>query len=416
MASVAMFAALQAKKWSKDSEKKLSQRSVWGQLTGRVNQTSALGNEVMKIPNSVIAERSREFEDGVYSVTIPWKGKISTMGYGGRETLEGNEATIPMRYKNIFWNNQRHAVAIEDESVEGSLARFYQVGAEKVELLEDYFTELDDYNHTRGLIEGADEYLTESRYWQNTSISTPVTAALHPVWLVNGASGAQTWNATYATYETAIDDAIDAGTTAEAFDLGAADSIAFECRRRLTPMQGAYKYVAVISDIQGDQLTTGASNAWLAKFESAGQRSMDNKSITGAIGLYKDVLFIVGQRNPVWNLANATTAKVVYSKPSTDDNTATGSSVVTRVTKGSANAQTGTAEIAMVMGRSALGKAKIQGIKYTGKKFDYDFTEGFAGHRKEGVQRMEFFPSSTSTQPVINGSFIYSTNTPARTV
>lgn len=416
MASVAVFAALQAKKWSKESEHKLMQESVWGQLTGKVNKTSALGNEVMKIPNSCIAERSKDFEDGVYSVTIPWKGKISTMGYGGRETLEGNEATIPMRYKNVFWNNQRHAVALEDESVEGSLARFYQVGAEKVELLENYFIELDDYNHTRAFLEGGDEYLTESRYWTNGSLSAPVTTALHPVWLVNGEAAAETWNATYATYEASIDDSIDGGTTSNVFDLGAADSIAFECRRRLTAMEGKYKYVAVISDIQADQLTTGASNAWLSKFESAGQRAMDNKSITGAIGLYRDVLYIVGQRNPVWNLANATTAKIVYSKPDSDDNSATGTSVVTRVTKGSADAGTGTAEIAMVMGKSALGKAKIQGIKYTGKKFDYDFTEGFAAARKEGVQRMDFTGSNSALQPVCNGSFVYTTCTPARTV
>jgi hypothetical protein len=85
MASVAVFAALQAKDWSKKSEKKLMQRSVWGQLTGRVNTTGPLNNEVMKIPNSVVAERSKEFESGVYSVTVPWKGKISTMGRGGRD-------------------------------------------------------------------------------------------------------------------------------------------------------------------------------------------------------------------------------------------------------------------------------------------------------------------------------------------
>lgn len=415
MASVAVFAALQAKDWSKKSEKKLMQRSVWGQLTGRVNTTGPLNNEVMKIPNSVVAERSKEFESGVYSVTVPWKGKISTMGRGGRETLEGNEATVPMRYKNIFWNNQRHAVALEDESVEGSLARFYQVGSEKVELLEDYFAELDDYNYSRALLEGGDEYLTESRYWQNTSLSTPVTVAYHPVWLVNGEAAATTWNTAYATYETAIDDAIDGGTTGNDFDLAAADSIAFQAHRRLTPLKGGYQYVAIISDIQASQLTTGTSNAWLSKFESAGQRAMDNKSITGAIGVYKDVLYVVASRQPVWNLANATTAKIVYAKPDTDDNTATGNAIVTRVTKGAATAQTGTAEISMVMGANAIGKAKIQGIKYTGKKFDYDFTEGFAAHRKEGLQRMDFWTSSTSTQPVCNGSFIYTTNTPSLT-
>jgi hypothetical protein len=130
--------------------------------------------------------------------------------------------------------------------------------------------------------------------------------------------------------------------------------------------------------------------------------------IDGAQGNYKDMMILVDQRAPIWDLASAAGSRVKYVTPAADNRT--------RVQKTNSSAD-GTLEMAVLMGAGTIGKAEIKELDFTKKGFDYDFSTGSCGSRAEGTVRMDFDTGTTATSARINqSSFLYHTVTTTDTI
>lgn len=377
------------------------------------------------IPDAIFIRKEVKPDEGTYASNLPWLGKLTGAAVLGDNLLEGTEENRPMRYLRCFYNRQGKTVPGTNISVDGSMEQFYKIASTAVPAMETFFAEQDDYDAHRALVQGFSENLTEPTAWTNSSITDFPVVALHPRVFVDNSdntSGWQTWNSTYATYEQAIDDSIDGGAVTDTFKSTSIDKVVRICHKYLVSLgaEGANatgaKFVFLMSPEQYAQLMNESSSAFLAKFSAGAIEASKNIGITGVVGVYREVLFIQDERAPVWNLAAAAGSKIVYSKPSTDDNSADATSEVARTVKGSADAGTGTGEIGIGLGRGALAMVEAMALDFRSKLFDYATKEGWAGIRMGGVTRADFRKASASVKPVNSSSFLFITSTGAQSI
>ena len=396
---------------------------VWVRgLSNRVESTSIVPNAGQrKLPDSVVHWVSDSFAKGVQKTTIPFLQKLQDLGQGGWEKVEGNEETPKMRFKQINYNLQRKGLTVSDESVEGDLTEYYAIASQKVQLLTDYFTELTDYNFQRAMTRGADEYLTETRYWLGETLTTPpVTASHHPSIFVNGGSDKVAYSAVDATYDTAIEAAADDMAVTNSFGLAELDSMVFLADsskdsklQKLSWTSGggsrSINYVGKLTEQQARQLTTATgAGTWRELMSDAGSRGVDNRAITGVLGNYKRTLWIVDERAPLMNVAATTPATRFQYYKIQDER-------VPLPTTGAGN-DDGTAEVAVMMGKAAIGAAKIKDLDFVNKDFDYGFSHGLAASQSCGAERMDLVNTAISTRPLNQSSFLYLTATPANEI
>jgi hypothetical protein len=406
-------------------QKELILNSVWEQLSNRVEVTQPVPNSkgMDMVPDSVVINVSDDFSPGVRQTTVPFINKLNQKGQGGRQKADGNEETPSLKYKAVRYNVQRKSVALEEESVDGDLNKFYKIGNMGKTLLTDYFVELTDYNHTRGVMEAADEFLTESVYWDGSSVTTnPAVKAHHPNWYANGKSAVATYSTVYATHETNIDNYLDTLTSAtNPFDLQALDALVKLASQSLIPLKwsaGGKKinWVFLLSETQIQELTDSTtSNSWSVIMRDADVRGDLNRSINGIVGNYRGALVIANPRSPLWDTTAAATAgaRIGYVKPWSNGQRYNGLDVAVPPTAKTA-ADSGTIEIAMCFGRGALGSAKIKDLKFDEEKKDYNFYKGLCGMRAEGQERMDFdITTPTATSKKNQTSLVYGTPTPA---
>jgi len=420
MSATPVFTELQVQSWRKKMVKEVIVNSLWQSLSNRVAVTDPIPNASQKkIPDSVVQWVSDSFKPGVLKTTIPFLQKLQDMGQGGHEKVEGNEETPLMRYKIINYNLQRKGTAVVDMSVEGDLTEAYAIASQKVQLLTDYFKELNDYNSQRALLQGADEYLTESRYWTGQTLtSAPVSVAHHPNWLVQGTSGPVTYNATDLTYAGSIQTAMDALTTANTFSLTSLESMIYQAdASNGVPLQklgwksgnDSVNYVAALSEQQAKQLTSATgSGTWRELMAEAGKRGVDNRAISGVIGTYRRTLVLADSRAPIWDTSatpSSNADRIQYHKI-TDG----------RTPAAKTGAGVGTCEMGRMLGKGALGAAMIKQLDFVEKDFDYGFSQGLAASQSCGYERMDMTNTSISTKPLNQSSFVYATGTPAVTV
>jgi hypothetical protein len=420
MAATPIFTELQVQNWRKKMIKEVISGSLWSSLSNRVAVTSQVPNAgEKKIPDAVVQWVTDSFAKGVQKTTIPFLEKLHDMGQGGWQKVEGNEETPQMRFKQINYNLQRKATSVVDESVEGDLTEYYSIASHKVQLLTDYFSELMDYNMQRAIMQGADEFLTESEYWMGQTLTTPpVNVAHHPNWLVAGTAGPVTYNATDLTYAGNIQTAMDALTTANTFSLASLESMIFQADashgvklQKLNWKSGdnAVNYVATVSETQARQLTSATgSGTWRELMSDAGKRGIDNRAISGIIGTYRRTLVLTDERAPIWDSSATPTNdahRIQYYK--IDDE---------RIPAAKTGAGVGTCEMARMLGRGALGAAKIKDLDFVDKDFDYGFSHGLAAQQACGCERMDLINTALSEKPLNQSSFIYATGTPAVTV
>jgi hypothetical protein len=355
------------------------------------------------------------FAKGIQKTTIPFLQKLQDLGQGGWQKVEGNEETPQMRFKTISYNLQRKGLAVVDESVEGDMTEYYSIASHKIQLLTDYFSELTDYNFQRALLRGADEYLTDAQYWNGQTLTTaPVTESYHPNFLVNGGSAPVTYNATDATYGASIQAAVDALTGANNFDLAAADSIVFQADysqgiklQKLAWKSGAnsVQYVNMLSERQAQELTTQTgSGTWRELMTDAGKRGIDNRAISGVIGVYKRTLWLSDERAPIWDTTTATsnTDRIQFYKIQD------GRAPIAKASTG-----TGTVEMSRMMGKGAIGAAIIKDLDFVEKDFDYGFSQGLAAQQATGCERMDLVNTALTAKPLNQSSFVYATATPS---
>lgn len=414
MSSHTLISGLRVQSWRQKAIKEHLQSSVWDQMSNRVSFNDAVPSAKNKtIPSSVVHKVSDSFDEGSQTTTIPWIGKLSVLPLGGPNKAEGNESRLTTKMRRVAYNNQRVPIIINDQSVDGDLTKYYRMAEQAVDRVKDVFVETTDWNSQRAILENADYYLTDEGQWTGaipaSQLSAPESLVLHPNQYVDGTAAKVAFSATYATMEASLKTLQDALATTNIFDLNALDRIALLASRNILKMDGSMnkaKWVLKISDAQWYQLSTESSTGWrdmLKQTEKGYERMID-----GAQGNYKDMMLLIDQRAPIWDLAATAGSRAKYVTPLADNRT--------RVQKTNSAAD-GTCEIAVLMGAGTLGKAEIKELDFTKKGFDYDFSTGSCGSRAEGTVRMDFDAGSTPTSARINqSSFLYHTVTTTDTI
>lgn len=421
-ASTLIVPAMRVQSWVYSMEKQIIIDSQWEGLSNRVEPSVSIPNGGKgKIPDSVIHYVTDKFTPGVQFTTVPSLDKLILQGQGGLQPVDGNEEKPKVRYKSVYYNVQRKGLTIKDESVEGDLTEAYSILEERVSLLSDYFTELNDYNKARAILEGADEYLTESKYWTGDTISSaPVAVTTHPYALWRGATAPATWSATDNTYRltnligtaatVGLNDAFEAATVT--FTKTALDKMILRASQTIRKLNWKadgkpVHWIIILSETQADQLLADtAGGNWSTLFKDAGSRGVDNRAISGVIGVYRGAAVCVNPRQPLINctVAGATYASSFqYIKPWGDSRVPT--------VKAS---DTGTCEIGMCLGKGSVGSAMIKKLDFNKMGKDYNFSTGFEARKSCGDVRMDFQDAaSIVNQPKNWSSFLYFTPTPA---
>lgn len=429
MASVTIPAALQKQSWTATMQKELIRRSPWEQMSNITIETQEIPTKAsMKtVPDAVIIKMGGEFDEGSFQLTIPLVGKLNAKGVFGRQPAEGQEETPTLKFKAVNYNVERKPISISEMSVDGQQDKFYKIGSKGTPMLTNYFMELTDFNCHRSIVEGASWALTETLAWTGGSFTTPPQSRKYnPTVMARGKSAVATYNTTNATYESNINTYIDSLTTASnPFSLVGLDALTNEFALRLIPLnwKGDIDYVLLLSDFQCRELQDSTSTTgWSALMRAADPREYgakgedpddDNRAISGILGVYRRTLIINNGRSPLWDTSKAANGFVGYFKPwSLGGWTNAAEAAITRVAKTAGG--TGTCEIAIGLGKGAIGNPIIKNLGFDEQEKDYNFNKGVCGSRMAGWVRMDFDITTPTTTSIQNQtSLLYFTPTPA---
>lgn len=411
---------LRVRAWERKMKKQLILESVWEQFSNRTTETTQIPNgKAYKMPTDVVHRVSDQFDPGVQYTSIPSMDKLKRKGQGGSQSVLGNEEKPKLRYAKVHYNVQRKGVTFADGSVDGDLTMAYNIAEQRVDLLTDYFKELSDYNYTRALIEGADEYLTEAEYWTGDNItSAPTGKVMHPNVYYAGQTTAITHAGTFSTDITAVRTALNTKYTTTTTNAGTykftktqLDKLIKLATRYVMPLswkqaEGGNKvrWIIVISKNQAEELgAETAAGSWYETMKDAGKRGLKNRAITGIFGYYRECLIVVNERQPLfdctvsgWDADEA----VQYVKPWNDDGSTssiyTGDNRTAVVKSGTNDTDgAGTCEIAMVLGKGAIGAAEVKKLAFHNEDSDYKFNKSYEARRSEGCQRLDFLTASS---------------------
>ncbi len=405
--------------WKRRTIKEHIFSSVWDQLSNRAHYTYTVPKSAeRKIPTTVVHKVSDAFNEGTYQTTCLWVGRPQFNPIAGPNKAEGRERKLLTRTKTIRYNVQRFPMALNDRSVGGDITRFYKLAEKTADVIRDLFVESTDYDHERALCEGCDEWLSESQYWQDSEygseIDAPCVLVLHPNMYVETVAAKIVWSATYATAETNLQAGVDDLAATDNFGLGSLDRIHLIASRTINPLGGyggnnEVKWILKLSDAQWyDLVNDVAAGSFrdLLKYTDKGF----NMFVHGHVGVYKNMLIMVSQRNPVYNLAATAGSRFQYVKASGDER-------VRAITSGAGTAD-GSAEIAALLGMGAIALAEIEEMDFVRKGFDYDFSQGMTGTRSRGTERMDLDVDASliGANRFNESSFLYFTATSAATI
>jgi len=420
MAYVTIATPGQVQAWVRKTIKQRLNSSTWDQLSNRYEWGQTVPKSGMStVPKSVVHKITDELKMGQFSVTMLAIRKTGAAVIGGSNSAEGKESKPTTKIFSAFFTNQRVPKSLPDMSVSGDMSEFYGIAQATIDMVGDDFVEQTDYDCQRSMIDGCDEFLDSAAAWQSSeygsAINAPQTKTLHPnTYWYAAATGLtkNTWSATYATANTNLATAVDAGiAVTDTFNTIVADQIHLLATRNIVPMGGSggkaeVNYVLKISDAQWYDWTTNttASVGWrdLMKYTETGMDRLFN----GFVGVYKSMMVIVDQRCPVYDVSSSTVGAWQYQTPLADNR-------VRAVTA----ANDGTRECFMLMGRGALAMADVMEMDLVRKSRDYEFVKSICGHRKRGTQRVDLDATVAPTSARVNeSSFIGLTATSAITV
>lgn len=422
MAHVNIVAPGRVQSWIRKTIKQKLLSSTWDQLSNRYEyNTPTPKSGENKVPTAVIHKVTDDLKLGQYAVTLLAIRKTGAAVIGGANSAEGKESKPTTKIVSVFFTNQRVPKSLPDMSVMGGMSEFYGIAEATIDMVGDDFVEQTDYDSQRAMVAGCDEFLDSTSAWQDSEygseIDAPMGTVLHPNtywWNADSGLTKNTWNATYATAVTSLATAVDAATamdSADGFTTKTADAIHLKAARLIVPLGGMggnneVKWVLKISDAQWYDWTTDttASVGWrdLMKYTEGGFDRLFN----GYVGVYKNMMVIVDQRSPLFNISSATVGAFQYITPLSDGRT--------RVAKAD---NTGTCEVAMLMGRGALGMADVMEMDLVRKSRDYEFVKSICGHRKRGTIRMDLDSTVAATSARVNeSSFLVLTSTLAASV
>jgi hypothetical protein len=421
-----MAETLAMKAFAKANAKMLIKDSIWEQLSNR-NDTNAVGSAGanMKLPKDVIHVISGITATATTrSITQAMVGRLKGDFVGGAQVAEGRETTPDLYQMQCYWNVWRKPYKLFNGDDAESNYQSWYAGAElKTGLAKDYASEVRDYFYHSAIIDGSSPLLNDNQYWQDHEVAdfqtAPLTKRLHPMIFFKGQTGAITRNANYATDIQAVSTALKVLAPADGFDLSCAEHCIELARKRVRPLSYKaggqnVKYIVMLSEVQATQLAKDSD--WKTMFREGDTRGLDNRSISGILGVWRETLFLANPRAPLFNLS-VSTASISYLKPSTVSTDAStlyfdGEQSLDRTVKGATTVETGTCEMAIILGAGAIVNPMPQDLKYGSQKKDYDFREGFIVTAKEGQQRTDF--KDKAGVYTTYGSLLYVTATPAR--
>jgi len=288
-----------------------------------------------------------------------------------------------------------------DESVEGDVGEFYRIAEQAAGMVTTGFVKQEDYDHQRATVQGADIFLTDSAYWQNSekgsNIDNPLDVCLHPNIFLSlaGSLVKNTWSPTYATAMTALEDAFDGMISTDTFTITTLDQcqyVASNSISALPGMQGEREvlWVLKISQNQWFQLVaSAAAGSMIDRFKYTDSQVL--KVVTGFMGVYKNMMVVVDARAPIINLAS-NVVDFQYITPQGDNRV--------RVVP---NGTVGTGEIAMLYGNGALGMAMKEELNFENKlSEDYGFEQSLCGVQKQGIRRIDLDATDAPTAARVN--------------
>lgn len=410
MAHPTVVAPGRVESWKRKTIKQHLLSSIWDQLSNRSSYTQTVPHSKEKtMPDTVVNKVSDSFNEGTYQTTCLWVGRPQFKPVAGPNKAEGKERKLTTKHKTIHYNVQRFPIAMNDRSVGGDTTKFYKLAEKTADIVKDLFVESTDYDHERALCLGADEWLTDSSYWEDSEngseITTPVTMTFHPNMYCEATSAKVTWSPTFLTSETNLSAALDDMASTHVFGLGALDRIHLLLTRTIAPLGGfsgnsEVKWILKLSDAQWFQLTASVAAGSFRDLLKYTEKGFD-RMLDGHVGVYKNMLIIVSQRNPIFDVATGDTGGTVQS--GFQFVTSAGDERVRTQTTGAGTAD-GTAEIATGLGVGSIALAEIEEIDYVRKGFDYDFSEGMCGTRARGTERMDLDTTQAPTSGRINES------------
>ena len=404
--------AVQVRAWETQLAEQMRLGSIFEQFSSRAISTETVQNEGQPmVPNAVITSVMSGQKAGQLYVTIPSLDKLKLRGPKGGNRAKGTEETSKLRWARCFYNVQRKAVVVTDETIDGDAALAYPIIQEQHRQITDYFKDLGDYDKQRAILLGANEDLTDAEAWEGTSAfsgNAPCGLSLHTNFYVIGQSTTSpvSWNSTFATHVGNVITALRAANSGGnvAFTKAKLDKVIDRANATIRPLMGDYRFVIALSQCQAQQLQADtASNGWWNTFVNAGERGTKNRAITGLLGMYRQCMIIVNLRAPLFNATGSSgysgdaLGRFQFVKPWADDATKAydidaGDNRIptTYAYNATAASDVGTFEMGYVLGLGGLLEAEIQKLKYTNDTDDYDFSKGMECRRKIGEMRNDY--------------------------
>jgi hypothetical protein len=403
--------------WRRRTIKEHQTMLTWDSLSNYWDVSQNIpGASERKVPETVVHKVKDDLDAGQYSVTVLSPRMVAMAAIGGGNTALGQEGNASSRMISVYYNIQRFPVVVGDRSVTGRMAdKFYNLADRASTVISDLFAKQTENDHWKALLEGGDSFLTSASYWQNadrpSSINAPLSPVFHPnvYYQINGAATKNTYSETWATAIGNLENATDTEwDNDDTFSLTSLDIMHLIAMRSINPLPGVkgdarVKWVAIISDAQWYQLcvdtTANASIRDLIKYTDKDMATI-MKGIPGAEGVYKNMLLVVSQTSPLFNNTSGT-GTFQYFAPLSDGRTR-----VAWVDNA------GTAEIACVLGNSALMMADVSSVDYEKENLDYNFSKNMCGIRERGTQRTDLDSTVAATSARVNqSSFLYLTVT-----
>jgi len=402
MARTSVIPAARVQAWRKKLIPQHLLSSVWDQFSNQFTANTPIPKQSSRpVPSAVVMKVTDDFRNGSYRTTMISLRQGAVTVVGGPNPAAGRENRNTMLEVGLFYNVQRIPQIMTDESVEGDVGEFYRIAEQAAGMVTNAFVKENDYDHQRATIEGADIFLTDPAYWQDSekgsNIDNPLDEVLHPnIWLwLGGSLVKNTWSATNATAMSNLEAAFDGMGSTDTFSITLLDAIQLIAARQINALPGMQgekevKWVLKISDTQWYQMmSSAAAGSVQDRFKYTD--STIGEVVTGYMGVYKNMMVVVDQRAPLINLAS-NVVNFQYITPQGDDR-------IPVVPTGTV----GTGEIAMLYGNGALGMAVKEELNFENKlSEDYGFEQSLCGVKKQGVRRIDLDQTDAATSARVN--------------
>lgn len=415
MAAISIITAAQKQAWLSKLIPEFKLASLWSNISNTYAvSTPVPGQKDMPIPNAVVMRVTDEFRSGSYKTTALTVLKGNNTPVIGPNIAAGNEAHATLNEVALFWNVRRLGRLVTDRSVEGRIGEYFKLADQVSAQLNMDNVEDTDYNHQRAIIDGADIGLTSASYWQSSdrgsTINAPLSAVLHPniYAFKTGVLVKNTWSATDATARTNLGTLLSGMAVTDIASLTFVDYIADFVSRNISPIPGGVqgtrevKWVCILSNLQWRQIMFSSAAGGVQDRFKYTNSSID-KVIEGFQGVYRNVLWLVDNRSPLFDVVSAGAATVQYI-------TSSGDSRVPVVLSGT----TGTFEIARLLGNYALGMAVAGEERFIEKvSQDYEFDRSLLLEQSYGIRRTDRDTTDAATSArtnITSALFVTATN------